>query len=88
LPKQLFNLPARAEPVPEQKIEITAGSDVTVETADVAVLGDDLAKVEYSISLSRNAFRRMKLNSAFAMVWNVVGLSLLSLASNQVEAGR
>ena len=56
-----------------------AGSDVAVETADVALLGDDLTKVEYSISLSRNAFRRMKMNIAFAMGWNVVGLSLASL---------
>jgi heavy metal translocating P-type ATPase len=56
-----------------------AGSDVAVETADVALLGDDLTKVEYSISLSRNAFRRMKMNIAFAMVWNVIGLSLASL---------
>jgi len=56
-----------------------AGSDVAVETADVALLGDDLTKVEYSISLSRSAFRRMKMNIAFAMGWNVVGLSLASL---------
>jgi heavy metal translocating P-type ATPase len=53
-----------------------AGSDVAVETADVALLGDDLTKVEYSISLSRSAFRRMKMNIAFSMVWNFVGLSL------------
>ena len=56
-----------------------AGSDVAVETADVALLGDDLTKVEYSISLSRNAFRKMKMNIAFSMVWNFVGLSLASL---------
>jgi heavy metal translocating P-type ATPase len=53
-----------------------AGSDVAVETADVALLGDDLTKVAYSISLSRSAFRRMKMNIAFSMVWNFVGLSL------------
>jgi heavy metal translocating P-type ATPase len=56
-----------------------AGSDVAVETADVALLGDDLTKVEYSISLSRNAFKRMKMNIVFAMGWNVVGLSLAAL---------
>jgi len=53
-----------------------AGSDVAVETADVALLGDDLTKVAYSISLSRSAFRRMKMNIAFSLVWNFVGLSL------------
>jgi heavy metal translocating P-type ATPase len=53
-----------------------AGSDVAVETADVALLGDDLTKVEYAISLSRKAFNRMKGNIAYAFVWNIVALSL------------
>ena len=53
-----------------------AGSDVAVETADVALLGDDLTKVEYAISLSRKAFGKMKGNIAYAFVWNVIALSL------------
>jgi heavy metal translocating P-type ATPase len=53
-----------------------AGSDVAVETADVALLGDDLTKVEYAISLSRKAFNKMKGNIVYAFIWNVVALSL------------
>ncbi|HVP17211.1 MAG TPA: cation-translocating P-type ATPase [candidate division Zixibacteria bacterium] len=53
-----------------------AGSDVAVETADVALLGDDLTKVEYAISLSRKAFSKMKGNIVYAFVWNVIALSL------------
>jgi heavy metal translocating P-type ATPase len=53
-----------------------AGSDVAIETADVALLGDDLTKVEYAISLSRKAFNRMKGNIIYAFVWNIVALSL------------
>jgi Cu+-exporting ATPase len=53
-----------------------AGSDVAIETADVALLGDDLTKVEYAISLSRKAFSRMKGNIVYAFVWNIVALSL------------
>jgi heavy metal translocating P-type ATPase len=53
-----------------------AGSDVAIETADVALLGDDLTKVEYAISLSRKAFNRMKGNIVYAFVWNIVALSL------------
>ncbi|MCW4047579.1 MAG: cation-translocating P-type ATPase [Candidatus Bathyarchaeota archaeon] len=53
-----------------------AGSDVAVETADVALLGDDLTKVEYAISLSRKAFTRMKGNIVYAFIWNIVALSL------------
>jgi heavy metal translocating P-type ATPase len=53
-----------------------AGSDVAIETANVALLGDDLTKVEYAISLSRKAFNRMKGNIVYAFVWNIVALSL------------
>ena len=35
-----------------------AGSDVAVETADVALLGDDLTKVEYAISLSQESIQQ------------------------------
>lgn len=71
-----------------------AGSDVAVETADVALLGDDLTKVEYAISLSRKAFTRMKGNIVYAFIWNIVALSLaafgvlnLVLAVILAEAG-
>ena len=56
-----------------------AGSDVAIETADVALLGDDLTKVEYTIRLSRKAFSKMKMNIAFSMTWNALGLTLASL---------
>ena len=53
-----------------------AGSDVAIETADVALLGDDLTKVEYAISLSRKAFSKMKGNIVYAFIWNIIALSL------------
>lgn len=53
-----------------------AGSDVAVETADVALLGDDLTKVEYAINLSRKAFTRMKGNIVYAFIWNIVALTI------------
>jgi Cd2+/Zn2+-exporting ATPase len=56
-----------------------AGSDVAIETADVALLGDDLTKVEYTIKLSRKAFSKMKMNIGFSIAWNVLGLTLASL---------
>lgn len=57
----------------------TAGTDVAIEAADVALLGDDLSKVRYTISLSRKAFQKMRANIVFAIIWNVIGLSLASL---------
>jgi Cd2+/Zn2+-exporting ATPase len=56
-----------------------AGSDVAIETADVALLGDDLTKVEYTIKLSRKAFGKMKMNIGFSIAWNILGLTLASL---------
>jgi Cd2+/Zn2+-exporting ATPase len=56
-----------------------AGSDAAIETADVALLGDDLTKVEYTIRLSRKAFSKMKMNIAFSMAWNALGLTLASM---------
>jgi Cd2+/Zn2+-exporting ATPase len=57
----------------------TAGTDVAIEAADVALLGDELSKVRYTISLSRKAFQKMRANIVFAIIWNVIGLSLASL---------
>jgi Cd2+/Zn2+-exporting ATPase len=56
-----------------------AGSDVAIDTADVALLGDDLTKVEYTIKLSRKAFGKMKMNIGFSIAWNILGLTLASL---------
>jgi heavy metal translocating P-type ATPase len=56
-----------------------AGSDVAVETADVALLGDDLTKVEYAINLSRKAFTRMKGNIVYAFIWNIVALTIAAV---------
>ena len=57
----------------------TAGTDVAIEAADIALLGDDISKVRYTISLSRKAFQKMKLNIVFAVIWNIIGLSLASM---------
>lgn len=57
----------------------TAGTDAAIEAADVALIGDDLSKVKYTIGLSRKAFQKMRANIVFATIWNVIGLSLASL---------
>lgn len=57
----------------------TAGSAVAIEAADVSLLGDDLSKIKYVIGLSRSAFWKMRANIAFAIAWNVVGLTMASL---------
>ncbi|OES43424.1 heavy metal translocating P-type ATPase [Domibacillus iocasae] len=51
-----------------------AGTDTALETADVALMADDLEKLPYTIALSRKTLQVIKQNIAFAF-----GLKLLAL---------
>ncbi len=53
------------------------GTDVAIETADIALMTDELEKIPTVIRLSRKALRVIKENLAFAIVFNTV-LVLLS----------
>ena len=53
------------------------GTDVAIETADIALMTDELEKIPVVIRLSRNALRVIKENLFFAIVFNTV-LVLLS----------
>jgi len=48
------------------------GTDVAIETADIALMTDELKKVPMVIRLSRKALRVIKQNLAFAIVFNTV----------------
>ena len=49
-----------------------AGTDVAIETADIALMTDELEKIPIAIQLSRKALRVIKENIAFALVFNTV----------------
>jgi len=49
-----------------------AGTDVAIETADIALMTDELEKIPTAIRLSRKALRVIKENIAFALVFNTV----------------
>ena len=51
-----------------------AGTDTALETADVALMGDDLTKLPYTVKLSRNALTIIQQNIAFSL-----GIKLLAL---------
>lgn len=58
-----------------------AGSDVALETADVALMGDDLGKLPFAVSLSRQASRviRQNLWISLGMIAILVPASLMGL---------
>ncbi len=49
-----------------------AGSPATLETADVALMGDDLSKLPYAVHLARKARRTIRFNIAFALTAKLV----------------
>ena len=64
-----------------------AGSPATIETADVALMGDDLSKLPYVLHLARKARRTIRFNIAFALtaklllaIGAVMGIVSLAMA--------
>lgn len=45
-----------------------AGTDTALETADIALMADDLSKLPYAVKISRKALQVIKENIAFALV--------------------
>lgn len=55
----------------------TVGSDTALETADVALMSDDLSKLSYTILLSRRTLKHIKQNIALSLL---IKLAFLALA--------
>lgn len=54
-----------------------AGTDTALETADIALMGDDLLKLPYTIKLSRKTLQIIKQNLTFALALKVLALLLI-----------
>jgi P-type E1-E2 ATPase len=52
----------------------TGGTDVAIETSDVALLSDDLTKIPEIIALSRRTLSNIRQNIAFSVVLNIFSL--------------
>jgi len=60
-----------------------AGTDTALEVADIALMADDLGKLPYAVSLSRQALRIIRQNIGFSLVVKglFLALALLGLAT-------
>ena len=56
------------------------GSDIAVDAADIAVVGDSISELPHLFSLSHAMMRRIKVNLTFSMVLNFVAIVLAMLA--------
>lgn len=54
-----------------------AGTDTALETADVALMSDDLSKIPYTITLSRRALSIIKQNIGFSLIVKAVFLAMI-----------
>ncbi|GAB2021965.1 heavy metal translocating P-type ATPase [Pseudolactococcus yaeyamensis] len=54
-----------------------AGMDTALETADITLMGDDLAKLPFIIRLSRQSLRTIKQNITFSLALKVIALLLV-----------
>ncbi|MED4015841.1 heavy metal translocating P-type ATPase [Sutcliffiella cohnii] len=54
-----------------------AGTDTALETADVALMADDLRKLPFTVKLSRKALNIIKMNIAFAISIKFIALLLV-----------
>ncbi|WP_276356856.1 heavy metal translocating P-type ATPase [Cohnella caldifontis] len=54
-----------------------AGTDTALETADIALMGDDLAKLPYTIRLSRRTLRVIQQNVGFALAVKLIAVLLV-----------
>ncbi|AIQ36005.1 cadmium transporter [Paenibacillus sp. FSL R5-0345] len=54
-----------------------AGTDTALETADIALMSDDLSKLPYTIRLSRKALVIIKQNITFSLAIKIVALLLV-----------
>jgi len=53
-----------------------AGTDAALETADIALMGDDLSKIPFALRLSRATLRNIKTNVAVSLLLKAVFLAL------------
>lgn len=57
-------------------IAMASGTDIAIESADITLLGGDIAKIPQAITLSKATIRTVKQNLFWAFIYNSVGIPL------------
>lgn len=57
-------------------IAMGTGTDVAIESADITLLGGDIAKVPHAIALSKKTMTTIKQNLFWAFIYNIFGIPL------------
>ncbi len=56
-----------------------AGTDVAIEAADIALMTDNLTKIDEAVKIGRKTFGVIRQNLVASIIFNVIGVSLASL---------
>ncbi len=57
-------------------VALGCGADVTRETADVSLLGSDLAQIDWTLTLAQRTYNTITWNLLWAFLYNVIGVAL------------
>ncbi len=58
---------------------VGSGTDVSIETAQVTILNDDIRAVSQAVELSKKTLRIIKQNLFWAFIYNIIGIPLAAL---------
>lgn len=61
-------------------IALGSGTDVSIESADIVLISDELDKVHLAIALSRRTLRTIRQNIAISITYNVIMVPLAMMA--------
>ena len=56
------------------------GSDIAVDAADMALVGDRVENIPHAVELSRKMFKKIRFNIAFSLIWNFFAVALSMFA--------
>jgi P-type Cu+ transporter len=62
-------------------IALGCGADITRESADVSLLGDDLRKIAWVLQLARKTQRKIKENLFWAFFYNTIGIGFATVGT-------